>query len=525
MKRITFVLVIVTLLMLISSCDGNSGEASGGSATRFSGNPTTLTKATTDSLCVANLKFSSTAKGTDKALASSVNKNNVLSYFEGKNIVPVLFRSEGGDLISLEVDAAVAFDQYILADITGILKYSIPASEVDHFSDSVSENEVDYYVVEQSYNSRVLIDTLSKKVVEVANLFPSAAPYDSYKIGLHRDYILIGKGDIIYRINRSDLSTAKAITSDNIRRNVQFIYKDYILTGDPTYNSTTPIIFAINDDETPVTMSSSVNLYTDSIIVDSNGEFITIGRYGLGGGYPEDNWYKYYALGSDSDDTIDSISFGQEIRMDAFDMTINSSYREPLFGIQLDSSVIENLATTYNDTFIVEGVGVYGFGSKNDLKKGYLSLGEALWRYEWAKGEYPNVFITNSGYYSVLNTNDTISMTFTPVDYDDYWASSGQTSLINSSFLVCRGRYLFYLDTNKIICRLDLLTGNILVGASAVNTTLSKEWITIGGNTMIYKELTSGSSYVTKMIDLNNLSSEATEVGYSTGDIIMLNSL
>lgn len=421
------------------------------------------------SMTLASLHDVSQNESTSRAL----NSNYTLTAQIGLDYVPVLFYMDNNKLVSLSVSYAVCFDNYIICDVEGVISFPSEISP-DNIKNYVSGTYINCTIVERSFSDRILIDTKTRKVVSIKHLMSTNS-----RIGFDDNYIYLSNGRIA-KISKNNLNQAIYITPDFERAGIFIVSGDFII-------ATNNKAYLKDDSDRASTVNFTEPPYLATYLVPndlSNKYIFEVGYYISG-----DKFY-YIDKISTGRDSVGEILNRQEFAQIDYISDIRW-FTADIPGILKPYAQSVSYKGAYYDQFTENEIGIAG----NVL----YSIDEGICVY----------FIENpeleSGVQCKINN----------IDY------SIMTTVRDSLYLYEDNENLYFLDVEGHIIHIDLLTGIYEKSDYIINLEeTSEEWFSISDTIMLYKEMITGSTYVTKRLDITDLHSDPIIVDYESSDII-----
>ena len=412
------------------------------------------------------------------------------------NFIPLIFKLDSDENVSLNAKKAFVFDNYLLCQLSGIVRYKNEINE-KNIEDYISGNIIDCDYSETWIDDTILVDLHTGQVVNITkfNVLPWYDSFWSVKAGFDADNIYLESDGRILKISKDNLNSGEYITSSLESVGIDYVLGDYIYTN--------PLAYLIDNSDKAIQMENSWYLNNSSaILVPNNPEagyvFILCSRYGS---YRE--WILYKM-------SVEKGSFGKFLGQ----QQLSDFPGEPLYykSFRLD---IPNALKPYTQT--VEKDGYYHQGGIGAL------FAESTWDFTW------NVIIDSDAYY-YFEEDDTdfgVHLVRKPVSgyscLDDLKYGKSEWGNSEEFILYITGADIYFLTTQDKICHLNILTGFSEYSDFTIDISRFEEnFIKVSGTQVIFREMITGSDYVTKTFDVTDLHTSPKIVEYELNDVISI---
>ncbi len=492
MKRIIF-LFSIALLFIAVSCSPNDNYSNGND------DVDSLLSQPRSAVVMADM---SSTKTNSRAYGDTY----FLTIKDLDDYIPLLFKSTKGKIVSIKVEDALSFEHYIICNVRGVVKFDTNV-DCDTIGDFISGNKIDLGFTQQYLYKTILIDLYTGQVVDMKD----HRLRDWMKIGFDDDYIYMSTNRRILRISKKNLNSAQYITSDLEEADVCFIAGDYVFSDNKAYLK--------DDSGKPFIYDHWQYFCRDNLLSrKKNSKYYYVLNYEpIGYYYQTSKWDDSYANFlvkiSTEKGSIGTILGRKKIDVEKLGIS-------KTFEIRLDSEITNSLLA---NTHTVENGRSH---VSNDAP--LASTKYDLMYNSWVEYDIE----TGQGYfYYFIEDDSEFGCYFEKIEHDysklkDIQRIYGEADNLCYAVLSKQGPNLYFVDCNNHIINFNVITGEYTESSYVVDIqSLKNKFITVSGNNVIYKELVTGSSYVTKVLDLGDLNKEPMIVDYEPTSIINLPNL
>lgn len=399
----------------------------------------------------------------------------VLTSQIGADFIPIIFSMDNDRLVALSVNYAVSFDSFIICDIEGIIYFPSEINPYD-IGNYIIETHINCPIEEKYFSDRILINTETKKVVSVKNIMSTNS-----NLGYDENYIYLPSDGRIAKINRDNMNQAIYITSNLENIAISIVSGDYVIaTNDKAYLKDDSAKASIVNFRQP----SDLATYLIPDDAEHNKYIFEVCYY-----YSGNRIYQIHRISTEKGSIGEILGSQKFAEMSQYPDIKWFTIDVP--GILRPYMQTVRYAGAYYNQFVENDIGKTG----NVL----YSVDDGICAYfiEDSASESGVKCVVNNVDYSILET------------------------VRDSLYLYEDNEYLYFLDIDGNIILINLLTGEYEKSVYAINLEeTSKEWFSISGTSMLYKEMVTGSQYVTKRFDITDLYSEPIIVDYETSDIV-----
>ncbi len=417
----------------------------------------------------------------------------MLTVFTNGNYIPLIFRLSNNKIVSLETSGVITVDNYIIATISGVVIYKTRIDE-RNITDYITGNIINCRFEKEHFNTTILIDTENGHIVDLKDLnFEVMEKGDP--VGITDDYLFLPRNNWndnyeaksqVARISRSNINSAKVITSSLKNASLRYILGDYILTvhdGSEAYS-----LYLIDGSEPRKEYTFTAP------------ELILL---------PKDkNTKKAWILQNKNDD-FEEMSTGKGSFVKTGQVSDGPGDYILSLRVDMNNPSTPGITRPYDCIVTLDDFQSRPFMFRNK----YESMG--------------NLFINNKGYVYFKESDGKLtkeSRTFETFSHLDEVKNLPTTFSGNCPmYLFFDGENLYFLNNENHIACLNILTGEYDKSTYTIELeSAENSYMTLSGTQLIYRVETSGSGYVTKSVDITNLRKSPVTVNYSPTDVISI---